>query len=170
MEKHAQLLKNLLLEIQRDKSGKLLKEVKSQSQRINLSELAEEILMEIDYSYVKEKENKIKRNLNNWTGDKGAWDRQKYENMGDYVERVTKADTRLDILKNYVKEEIKKAGVELLKIDGIKNLDNDSKKEMIMVMSGKLESIAKKMLETLSVYPFEWDFYEDNLSKGLSKL
>ena len=71
MEKHVQDLKNLLIEIQRDKSGKLLKEVKSQSQRINLYELAEEILMEIDPGYSKqkeytdEKERRIKYSLNN---------------------------------------------------------------------------------------------------------
>jgi hypothetical protein len=173
MEQHLKNMKKLLIEIQKDKSGKLLKETKETNNRINLTELAEEILMEYDNSYreyASEKENRIKYSLNNWTGDDGAWDRQKYENMGDYEERVTKADFRLDALKEYIKKEVGEAWKEFLKVEGIKNLDNDSKTEIVKTMSDKLGQIARKLLETLSVYPFEWDFYDNNLSKGLSKL
>lgn len=168
MKKHLQELKNLLVEIQKDKNGNVLKEVQSQSQKINLSELAEEILMESDYSYYNNKFQSVRDELG--VPNEGAWRKQRGENLGDYKDRIDKADYRLASLKGYIKVELKKAWEDLLMIEGIKNLDDDSKKEVVMALGGKLESIVKEILKTLSVYPFEWDFEVDNLNNAISKL
>ena len=179
MKHHQQQLKNLLIELQKDKSGKLLKEMQQKQNKINITELAEQILKEIwDKNHPKfkylpdvEKQAIIKSEISNYDGSKkSAWDRQMYENWNDYAERVEKADARLDILKDYIEEEVKNAWKDLLKIESIKNLDDDTKKEILIAIIKRVESISKQTLETLSVYPFKWDFDTSYLDNALNYL
>lgn len=166
-----QHLKTMLIEIQKDKSKKTLNETlnhrNSEEYRISLEQLAEEILLEVDPGYAKRREKEIQNKLYLGYKGGGAWDKQQYESFGDYENRVKKADTRLQSLAGKIKEEIKDAWKELIQVPAINNLDDKSKKEVLNVLVVKLDNMAGQMLQALSVYPFEWDFYESNLDKNL---
>jgi hypothetical protein len=170
-------LKDLLIEIQKEnKSGKskLLNEIKeyrnSNEYKISLEQLAEEILLESDPGYGKRREKEIQNKLYLGYKGGGAWNKQQYESLGDYEERVTKADTRLQSLIGRMKGEIVDSWKELNQIPTINSLDDNTKKEVLKVLISKLNIIAGEMLETLSVYPFEWDFEEDNLDRAISRI
>jgi F0F1-type ATP synthase delta subunit len=173
MEKYKQDLKNLLIEIQKDKSKNLLKETINYKSQISLIDLAEEILLEYDNGYYerqKEKEYEILRGLKLGRSGKGAWKKKQYEHIGDYEERVQKADYKLGALLSYIKKEVEEAWKDLSNVEAIKNMDDESKKEIVKTMVNKMENISKEMLRVLSVYPFEWEFDTDNINIGLSKM
>lgn len=170
-----QKLKNLLIEVQKDKSKTLLKETmnyrNSDDYKIKLGDLVKEILTEYDPQYAKAKAKEIEiQNNAHWGYKGGAWKRNQGEPMWEYEDRVKKADTRLGVLVGELKSEVADAWKELSQIPTISKMDNKTKEDILMVITSKLDTIAGEMLKTLSVYPFEWDFYEDNLGDRIKNL
>lgn len=158
-----QKLKDLLIEIQKDKTGNLLKESLEKSNKINLSEIVDDILSENDPKYSKQREKQIQSKLQIGHIGGGAWSKQKYESFGDYQERVEKADYRLGDLIGNIKSEVSDAWKQLERIPAINELDVEAKKQILEIIVSKLNYMAGEMLHTLSVYPFEWDLNVNNL-------
>jgi hypothetical protein len=150
-------LKDILLEIQQESetNPEILNEMEqtfsSNKYKIRLSEIAEEIVNEYNEYRVKD----IKDNLI-WGELGGSWNKQKYESIGDYEERVNKAEFRLERLLEIIKEDIKNVWENMQSIPSVNKLDNESKKQIVEILLNDLKKIAEEMLRTLSTYPFKW--------------